>query len=80
MFPILFGLVAAMLFGLSAFAVYGLEGLTQYQWIDMVFWGLIASGALVSLVGESLSCWVCAVKQRFRFSGEGCRGAIPCAQ
>ncbi|MEW8027758.1 MAG: hypothetical protein AB2792_03325 [Candidatus Thiodiazotropha sp.] len=63
MLPILLGLVIAMLFGLMSFFVYGLDGLVNYQWIDAVFWALIATGALITLINEAGQCLAC----RFRY-------------
>jgi hypothetical protein len=62
MLPIMIGLVLAMLFGLMSFLVYGLEGLINYPWIDTVFWGLIATGALVTLINEVGQCLLCRMK------------------
>jgi hypothetical protein len=59
MLPTLLGLVLAMLFGLMSFFVYGLDGLINYPWIDTVFWGLIATGALVTLINEVGQCLFC---------------------
>jgi hypothetical protein len=65
MLPILLGLVLAMLFGLMSFFVYGLDGLINYLWIDTVFWGLIITGALITLINEEGQCLLCKMKQMF---------------
>jgi hypothetical protein len=51
-----------MLFGLMSFLVYGLDGLINYPWIDAVFWGLIATGAVVTLINEVGQCLLCRMK------------------
>lgn len=63
MLPILLGLVLAMLFGLMSFLVYGLDGLINYPWIDTVFWGLIVTGATVTLINEVGQCLLCRLKR-----------------
>jgi hypothetical protein len=63
MLPILLGLVLAMLFGLMSFFVYGLEGLINYPWIDTVFWGLIVTGAVITLINEVGQCLICKINQ-----------------
>lgn len=68
MLPILLGLILAMLFGLMSFMVYGLEGLTQYAWIDTVFWSLILTGASISLINEVGQCIACRIRQRFNLN------------
>lgn len=59
MLPILLGLVLAMSFGLMSFFVYGLDGLINYSWIDTVFWALISTGALITLINEAGQCLLC---------------------
>jgi hypothetical protein len=66
MLPILLGLILAMSFGLMSFAVYGLEGLTQYAWIDTVFWSLIVTGVCISLINELGQCIACRVHRWFK--------------
>jgi hypothetical protein len=61
MLPILLGLIFAMLFGLFSFMVYGLEGLTQYGWIDTVFWTLILTGTGITLINEVGQCIACRI-------------------
>ena len=63
MLPILLGLILAMAFGLMSFAVYGLEGLTQYAWIDTVFWSLILTGIFISMINELGQCLACKVRR-----------------
>ncbi|PUB77873.1 MAG: hypothetical protein DBP03_02875 [gamma proteobacterium symbiont of Ctena orbiculata] len=48
-----------MLFGLMSFFVYGLDGLINYPWIDAVFWALIATGTLITLINEVGQCLAC---------------------
>ncbi len=68
MLPILLGLILAMLFGLMSFSVYGLEGLTEYAWIDTVFWSLILTGVAISLLNELGRCLTCRISRWFRIS------------
>lgn len=63
MLPILLGLIMAMLFGLMSYMVYGLEGLTQYAWIDTVFWSLIITGIMISLINELGQCLACRIQR-----------------
>ena len=65
MLPILLGLILAMLFGLISFLVYGLDGLINYPWIDTVFWGLIVTGAAITLINEAGQCLLCRMKKIF---------------
>ncbi|MEJ2622201.1 MAG: hypothetical protein P8163_18710 [Candidatus Thiodiazotropha sp.] len=62
MLPILLGLILAMLFGLMSFMVYGLEGLSHSAWIDTVFWSLIVTGIMISLINELGQCIACRIK------------------
>ncbi len=66
MLPILLGLIFAMLFGLISFMVYGLEGLTQYGWIDTIFWTLILTGAGITLINEVGQCIACHIGNRLK--------------
>ena len=68
MLPILLGLILAMLFGLMSFAVYGFEGLTQYAWIDTVFWSLILTGASITLINEVGRCIACRIRRWFNLA------------
>ncbi len=68
MLPILLGLIMAMLFGMMSFMVYGLEGLTQYAWIDTVFWSLIITGACITLINEVGQCLACRLNNLIRLS------------
>jgi len=68
MLPILLGLVLAMMFGLMSFMVYGLEGLTQYAWIDTVFWSLILTGASITLINEVGQCIACRLRRLLNVS------------
>lgn len=80
MFPVLFGLTAAMLFGLLAHGLYGTEGIIDHSWIDMVFWALIGAGAGVSLinaVGPCLPCKLFRLVHSERLTDWWCR-RTPC--
>ncbi|MCG7949455.1 MAG: hypothetical protein N0C84_24250 [Candidatus Thiodiazotropha taylori] len=84
MLPIFVGLIMAMLFGLFSFMVYGLEGLVHYAWIDTVFWSLIGTGVLVSLVNELGRCLACRLKSWVKIphiesfcSEADCRSLLP---
>jgi hypothetical protein len=68
MLPILLGLILAMFFGLVSFMVYGLEGLTQYAWIDTVFWSLIITGICISLINEVGQCLACRIRGWLKLS------------
>lgn len=43
------GLVAATLVGLGSVLVYGPGSQLEHEWVEPVFWALIAAGALMSL-------------------------------
>ena len=68
MLPILLGLILAMVFGLMSFVVYGLEGLTEYAWVDTVFWSLILTGVFISLINELGQCIACKVHRWFKLA------------
>jgi hypothetical protein len=68
MLPILLGLILAMFFGLMSFMVYGLEGLTQYAWIDTIFWSLIITGASITLINEVGQCIACRLRKRLKLN------------
>ena len=59
MAPMFFGLIAAMLFGITTHAVYGTEGIMTQTWIDPVFWALISTGFVVSLIKQMAACLPC---------------------
>ena len=83
MIPILVGMIAAALFGVFVAAVYGTGALTEYPWVDMVLFGLIASGALVTLVsilGARLRCIGCHLNKWMPRLDLFCREAAPCGQ
>jgi hypothetical protein len=68
-----------MLFGLMSFAVYGLEGLTEYSWIDTVFWSLILTGVAISSINEFGRCLACRMRRWIRFSSfEDLCSETPC--
>lgn len=68
MFAILLGLGAAMLFGLFAHGVYGTTGIMAHEWIDIVFWALIGSGAAVSLINTASACLPCQLARTLRMN------------
>jgi len=78
MLPILVGFGAALLFGLSAYGAYGLEGVTEYAWVGMVFWALIASALLVFAINRKVPCLFCRLSERVRALGPLCRNPAPC--
>ena len=65
MFPMLFGMIAATLFGLVSYHTYGLEGLLHSPWINAVFWSLILTGGVVSLLDECNRCLPCRLQKIF---------------
>ncbi len=71
------GLAAASIFGIITFSLYGYEGLMNRIWIDYIFWGLIASGTLLSHIAPWLKCLWCRIGDTFKGYGFICRGA-PC--
>jgi hypothetical protein len=81
MLPILLGLILAMLFGLISFMVYGLEGLSEYAWIDTVFWSLILTGACISLINEVGQCFACRIHNRLKLNRlESFCSELPCSK
>ena len=83
MIPILVGMIVAALFGVFAAAVYGAGALTEYPWVDMVLCGLIATGALVTLVsreGVRLRCIACYLSKWMPRLDPLCNQAAPCGQ
>jgi hypothetical protein len=58
MFPIIFGFAAALAFEVLAYATYGHAALTDYAWVDMVAWGLIASGIAVYALNRPMPAWL----------------------
>ena len=61
MIYVLLGLVSAMFFGIGAVSVYGTDGLLANVWVEYVFWWLIGSGALLSLLE-----YTSTIKERLR--------------
>jgi len=59
MFPIAFGFVAAAAFNAFAYAIYGSAALTEYSWVSMVSWGLIAGGLAVYALTRPMPAWAC---------------------
>ena len=58
MFPIAFGFVAALAFNALAYATYGSPALTDYTWVSMVSWGLIAGGIAVYALTRPMPGWL----------------------
>ena len=61
MFAVLIGLVLAMLFGLGVTLVYGTDEVMHLPWADQVFWALIGTGALISMIQPPLRCLPCKI-------------------
>jgi hypothetical protein len=59
MLPVFFGLFFATMFGILSHAVYDTAGMMAHAWIDIVFWSLIGTGALVSFVNMLSECLPC---------------------
>jgi hypothetical protein len=66
MFPILIGFGSALLFGIFAYGTYGVDGVTQYGWVSMVFWGLVGSSLLVFVINRKAVCWLCRLGEQFQ--------------
>jgi hypothetical protein len=66
MFPIIFGFAAALVFDALAFATYGSAALTDYAWVGMVSWGLIAGGIAVYAITRPVPAWLCRLRSRAR--------------
>ncbi len=64
MLATLVGLVAALIFSFATYAVYGLEGVMTRQWIDQVFWAIIASGILLGIVNAVWRCLPCEIGKK----------------
>ncbi|MES9850457.1 MAG: hypothetical protein ABW170_01325 [Candidatus Thiodiazotropha sp. L084R] len=80
MLPILLGLIMAMFFGLMSYMVYGLEGLTHYAWIDTVFWSLIITGIMISMINELGQCIACRIQSWLKITRfESICGESDCA-
>jgi hypothetical protein len=58
MFPIIFGFAAALAFEVLAYATYGNAALTDYAWVNMVAWGLIAGGIAVYALNRPMPAWL----------------------
>ncbi len=63
MLATLIGLVAAMLFSFVTYMIYGLDGVMTQQWIDQVFWALIATGVVVGVVNSIWRCLACEISK-----------------
>ncbi len=66
MFPIAFGFAAALAFDALAYATYGSAALTDYAWVSMVSWGLIAGGIAVYALTRPMPAWLCRFGSRAR--------------
>lgn len=74
---VLGGLTAATLVGIGSVLVYGPGAAARINWIEPLFWALIASGAALSLVEETLHCKLCALRERLTGGTHRCADA-PC--
>jgi len=63
MLPVLLGLFSAMVFGIVSHGIYGTDDIMAHAWIDMVFWGLIGAGALVSFSDMLWECLPCRLSR-----------------
>lgn len=79
MFPMLVGFGSALLFGIFAFGTYGLDGVTDYAWIGMVLWALIAGAVLVFAINRKLPCLICRLSGRVRALARLCGTGAPCS-
>ncbi|MBF0445739.1 MAG: hypothetical protein HQL68_09115 [Magnetococcales bacterium] len=61
MVKIIVGYVLATLYGMGAFLVVGYEGLVSIPQVNVVFWGLIASGFVIQILELALCKPVCRV-------------------
>lgn len=78
--PVIIGLALAAAFGIVATAIYGHDQSYSRDWIDLVFWSLIATGALISAVNAIRPCLPCRMSRLIRFdrlAGHLCAEA-PC--
>jgi hypothetical protein len=64
MFPIAFGFAAALAFDALAYATYGSAALTDYTWVSMVSWGLVAGGIAVYALTRPMPAWLCRLGSR----------------
>jgi hypothetical protein len=49
MLPFIVGSIMALAFALLSSMVYGPESLTEYPWVMLVLWGLLAGSGMMSL-------------------------------
>ncbi|MBF0194451.1 MAG: hypothetical protein HQL71_07810 [Magnetococcales bacterium] len=61
MVKIIVGYVLATFYGMGAFLVLGYEGLLNTPQVDVIFWGLIASGFTVHIIELVLCKPVCRI-------------------
>jgi hypothetical protein len=40
--------------------------LINYPWIDTVFWSLIVTGAVITLINEAGQCLICKINNLFK--------------
>jgi hypothetical protein len=52
MMPLILSVVTATFFLILSSATYGSDALVADAWVAMVFWGLIGTGALVSMLSR----------------------------
>ena len=78
MLPIVVGFGSALLFGVFAYGTYGLEGVTEYAWIGMMVWALVAAALLVFAVNRKVPCLLCRLSERVRVFDGLCKDLTPC--
>jgi hypothetical protein len=52
MMPLILSVVTATFFLVLSSVIYGSDALVADAWVAMVFWGLIGTGALVSMLSR----------------------------
>ena len=60
----LFGMLLAALFAIVMFGPVGMDTSAHPAWVDYVFWGIIATGAVPSAI-QCLRCHVAEMRQRW---------------
>jgi hypothetical protein len=55
MMPLILSLVSATLFLMLSSWTYGADAILANAWVTVVFFGLIGSGALISMLGRQTS-------------------------
>jgi hypothetical protein len=68
MYPLFFGIISSIIFGVTAYTMYGPAVFAQSCWFYLILGSLMATGFLVSLMGEMNHCLPCKMKIRFKNS------------